>query len=157
MCCLRLGSERPLHFCVHRRTRLADYHGACFPSLEELAGSVSSALAGSVVQCDFPGQTAHISREPYGVVLAIVPWNAPLILATRACATPIIAGNTCVLKTSEFSPVSNTIIAQVFAEAGLPKGVLNVIHVDAKDSPKAGYPIDESASLIPAFLRSLSP
>lgn len=86
--------------------------------------------------CDFPGQSAQVLREPYGVVLAITPWNAPLILATRAAANPIIAGNTVVLKTSELSPLSNSIIAQVFAEAGLPKGVLNVVHVAIHDTPK---------------------
>ncbi|KAF8299299.1 ALDH-like protein [Clavulina sp. PMI_390] len=104
--------------------------------LEELAAAASQALAGQVVQCDFPGQTAQLLREPYGVVLGITPWNAPLILAARAAANPIIAGNTVVLKTSELSPVSNSIIAQVFAEAGLPKGVLNVIHASVADTPK---------------------
>lgn len=77
-----------------------------------------------------------MSREPYGVVVAITPWNAPLILATRAVVNPIMAGNTCILKTSEFSPLSNSIIAQVLTDAGLPKGVLNVVHVSAKDAPK---------------------
>lgn len=48
----------------------------------------------------------------------------------------MIAGNTVVLKTSELSPLSNSIIAEVFAEAGLPKGVLNVIHASAADTPK---------------------
>lgn len=70
------------------------------------------------------------------MVLGIAPSNAPLVLAVRAVANPIIAGNTVVLKTSEFSPVSNAIIAEAFAEAGLPKGVLNVVHVAAQDTPK---------------------
>lgn len=105
-------------------------------SLEELITAAPRALKEEIVQCNFPGQTAHVSREPYGVVLAITPWNAPLILATRAAVNPIMAGNTCVLKTSEFSPLSNSIIAQVLTEAGLPKGVLNVVHVKPSDAPK---------------------
>jgi len=102
--------------------------------LEELAAA-STALRGEIAPSP-PGQRAYILREPFGVVFAIAPWNAPYTLGFRAVANPIMAGNTCVLKTSEFSPKVHTVIAQIFIEAGLPAGVLNIIHVDPKDAPK---------------------
>lgn len=97
---------------------------------------ISIALKSEIAAPEEPGRESYITREPYGVVFSIAPWNAPFTLSARAAATPIIAGNTVVLKTSEFSPLSNMIIAQSFVEAGLPPGVLNVIHCSAENSPK---------------------
>ncbi|KZW02940.1 aldehyde dehydrogenase [Exidia glandulosa HHB12029] len=80
------------------------------------------------------GQTAYVFREPYGVVYAGAPWNGPLMLGMRSVANPIMAGNTAVLKTSELSPKMHAVIAEIFIQAGLPAGVLNVIHVEPKDA-----------------------
>lgn len=99
----------------------------------------SQALKGEILECKYPGQTAYVSRVPYGVVLGISPWNAPFVLGARAVIDAIMGGNTCVLKTSELSPLSNSIIAQMFLEAGLPKGVLNVVHVSAQEAPKVCF------------------
>src|SRR2546430_15401179 len=67
-------------------------------------------------------------RRPVGVVAAIAPWNASLILAGRGVVGPMALGNTVVLKPSEESPhTGGTVWAELFAEAGLPPGVLNVI------------------------------
>ncbi|KAJ2978461.1 hypothetical protein NUW58_g7487 [Xylaria curta] len=74
-------------------------------------------------------------REPYGVVLAIAPWNAPYILGTRSVLYPIAAGCTTVLKGSEFSPRVMHAIASVFHEAGLPKGVLNFLSTSPSNAP----------------------
>lgn len=75
-------------------------------------------------------------RCPYGVVFGAAPWNAPVVLSQRACTQPIMAGNTAILKTSELSPRTQFILAEVFEDAGLPKGVLNIVHVDPKDAPE---------------------
>jgi vanillin dehydrogenase len=109
-------------------------------SLEELGSVISTALKSEIDGPGEPGRTTYITREPFGVVFGISPWNAPFALASRAVATPIVAGNTVVLKTSEMSPLSNTIIAQLFMEAGLPPGVLNVIHCSPENAPKVGEP-----------------
>ncbi|MDE1994809.1 MAG: aldehyde dehydrogenase family protein, partial [Rhizobiaceae bacterium] len=61
------------------------------------------------------------------VCLAIAPWNAPVILATRAIAMPIACGNTVVLKASEQCPGTHRLIATALTEAGLPAGVINVV------------------------------
>ena len=67
-------------------------------------------------------------RRPVGVVGAIAPWNAALILSARSIAAPLVLGNTVVLKPSEWSPVVGGLIwGEIFAEAGLPAGVLNIV------------------------------
>jgi len=73
------------------------------------------------------GDLALISREPIGVVGAIVPWNFPVNLAIWKLAPALVAGNSVVLKPSERSPLSSIKLAELAAEAGVPKGVLNVI------------------------------
>ena len=67
-------------------------------------------------------------RQPVGVVGAIAPWNAALILSLRSITAPLVLGNTVVLKPSEWSPISGgTFWGEIFAEAGLPAGVLNIV------------------------------
>jgi benzaldehyde dehydrogenase (NAD) len=66
-------------------------------------------------------------RQPAGVVLGIAPWNAPVILAVRAIATPLACGNTVVLKGSEICPATHGLIIEALQEAGLPKGVVNFV------------------------------
>ncbi|GGM82166.1 aldehyde dehydrogenase family protein [Dactylosporangium sucinum] len=97
-------------------------------SLLEQAGALAYAPTGQVLPSDVPGTRALAVRRPVGVVAAIAPWNAALVLAGRAVAGPLALGNTVVLKPSEESPMSGgTIWAEIFAEAGLPPGALNVV------------------------------
>ena len=65
---------------------------------------------------------------PAGVVSAISPWNAPLMLATWKIAPALAFGNTCVLKPAPQTPLTAARFAELAAEAGLPDGVLNVVH-----------------------------
>jgi gamma-glutamyl-gamma-aminobutyraldehyde dehydrogenase/4-guanidinobutyraldehyde dehydrogenase/NAD-dependent aldehyde dehydrogenase len=76
--------------------------------------------------------TAHntlalITREPLGVVAAIVPWNFPMIMAAWKIGPILAAGNSLVLKPSEKSPLSALRMAELALEAGLPPGVFNVV------------------------------
>ncbi|MFD9125899.1 aldehyde dehydrogenase [Kitasatospora sp. NPDC059571] len=82
-----------------------------------------------------PDALALVTREPAGVVGAVVPWNFPLTLASWKIAPALAAGCTVVLKPSEASPLSALLMARLAAEAGLPPGVLNVV---AGDGPTAG-------------------
>ena len=70
---------------------------------------------------------ALITREPMGVVGAIVPWNFPLLMAAWKFAPILAAGNSLVLKPSEKSPLSAIKVAELAVEAGIPPGVLNVV------------------------------
>jgi 4-guanidinobutyraldehyde dehydrogenase/NAD-dependent aldehyde dehydrogenase len=68
-----------------------------------------------------------VTREPLGVIGAIVPWNFPLLMATWKIAPALACGNSVVLKPSEKSPLSAIRIAELAIEAGVPAGVLNVV------------------------------
>ena len=70
---------------------------------------------------------ATISREPVGVVAAIVPWNFPLDMAAWKCAPALITGNSVILKPAEQSPLSALFLAELAVEAGIPAGVFNVL------------------------------
>ncbi|MFT4081482.1 MAG: aldehyde dehydrogenase family protein [Nocardioides sp.] len=76
------------------------------------------------------GEIALVTREPAGVVAAVVPWNFPLTLAGWKIGPALAAGCTVVLKTAEQSPLSMQRVAQLGVEAGLPPGVLNVVSGD---------------------------
>ncbi|GAB3093273.1 aldehyde dehydrogenase [Lysobacter terrae] len=67
-------------------------------------------------------------RAPLGVVATISPWNLPLYLFTWKIAPALAAGNTVVAKPSEVTPVTATMLGQLAAEIGFPKGVLNIVH-----------------------------
>jgi len=66
-------------------------------------------------------------REPLGVVALITPWNFPMLLAVRKLSPALMAGNTVVLKPASLTPLTTLLLAEVFEEAGLPKGVLNIV------------------------------
>ena len=84
-------------------------------------------LEGRVIPIDRPGMFNFTLEEPLGVVAAIVPWNSPLMLAAWKMAPALAAGNTFVWKPSEHSSVSALEMAPLFAEAGLPAGVVNIV------------------------------
>jgi acyl-CoA reductase-like NAD-dependent aldehyde dehydrogenase len=98
------------------------------------AASLTTQIAGEVIPSDVPGLMALGMRQACGVVLGIAPWNAPLILGTRAIATPLACGNTVVLKSSEICPALHRLIGEVFVDAGFPAGVVNVISNAPQDA-----------------------
>ncbi|EGG44869.1 MULTISPECIES: aldehyde dehydrogenase family protein [Streptomyces] len=84
--------------------------------------------AGEVLPSDFPDTTQTVVRRPLGVVASFTPWNGAQILAWRAILSPLVAGNTVVVKPTELAPVSAGIqVAEILHEAGLPAGVVNVV------------------------------
>ncbi|MCD6727493.1 MAG: aldehyde dehydrogenase [Solirubrobacteraceae bacterium] len=74
-----------------------------------------------------PGDLALVTREPVGVVGAVVPWNYPLDIAVWKLAPALVTGNSVVLKPAEQSPLTALRLAELAAEAGIPAGVLNVV------------------------------
>jgi acyl-CoA reductase-like NAD-dependent aldehyde dehydrogenase len=99
------------------------------------AAAMTTQIYGEVIPSDMPGSFAMALRQPCGVVLGIAPWNAPVILGTRALAMPLACGNTVVLKASELSPAVHRLIGQVLQDAGLGDGVVNVISNAPEDAP----------------------
>jgi acyl-CoA reductase-like NAD-dependent aldehyde dehydrogenase len=109
------------------------------PGLFRQAGGLAYNPVGQVIPSDVPGTFAMGVRRPVGVVAAIAPWNAALILSARSIAAPMVAGNTVVFKPSPSSPfVGGLLWAEIFEEAGLPAGVLNVVTHDHGDGSKIG-------------------
>ncbi len=91
------------------------------------AAAMTTQISGEVIPSDVPGSLAMGVRQACGVVVGIAPWNAPIILGTRAVAMPLACGNTVILKASELCPALHRLIGQVFVDAGFPEGVVNVI------------------------------
>ena len=77
-------------------------------------------------------------RQPLGVVATISPWNLPLYLFTWKIAPALAAGNTVVAKPSEITPATATMLGQLAAEVGLPRGVLSIVH---GTGPAVGEPL----------------
>jgi len=100
------------------------------------AAAMTTQIGGEIIPSDKPGTLAMGIRQAAGVCLAIAPWNAPVILATRAIAMPIACGNTVILKASELCPGTQRLIATALTEAGLPAGVINVITNAPEDAPQ---------------------
>src|SRR4051812_28304667 len=98
------------------------------------AAAQAYGLIGEVIPSDVPGLLAMGVRQPAGVVCGIAPWNAPVILGTRAVATPLAYGNTVVLKASEECPRTHAAIASVLEDAGMPPGVVNLIVNEPADA-----------------------
>ena len=97
------------------------------PGAFRAAAAATYAPIGEVMPSDHNKFSMAI-RKPLGVVAAISPWNFPLLLSSRGIAFALAAGNTVVLKPSEETPISGGfMLADAFAEAGVPPGVLNVV------------------------------
>src|SRR5258708_5700622 len=107
------------------------------PGLLRQAAAAAYLPIGQILPSDHPGTLAMGIRKPVGVVAAIAPWNAALILSARSIAAPLALGNTVVLKPSELSPIVGGLIwGEIFSEAGLPAGVLNIVtHAPGEAGP----------------------
>jgi glyceraldehyde-3-phosphate dehydrogenase (NADP+) len=116
---------------------------AC-PTLERVAenllyiGEEGKRITGEVVQCDaFSGVPKNkigiVTKEPIGVVLAIGPFNYPEYTNMRKVAPALAAGNSVILKPSEFAPLTITQICSYFLQTDLPPGAVNVINCPGRD------------------------
>ncbi len=103
--------------------------------LREAAASTTQ-IKGEIIPSDKPGSFSMGYRQPVGVLVGMAPWNAPTILGVRCFALPIACGNTVVMKASEKCPGLHRLLGNVMADAGLPKGVLNILTHDAADAPE---------------------
>jgi succinate-semialdehyde dehydrogenase/glutarate-semialdehyde dehydrogenase len=84
-------------------------------------------IYGRTVESRTPHGRAIVSREPIGPVAGFAPWNLPVLLTARKIAAALAAGCSMIMKPSEETPGTGLMIAEIFADAGLPAGVLNVV------------------------------
>jgi aldehyde dehydrogenase (NAD+)/betaine-aldehyde dehydrogenase len=89
-------------------------------------GGMADKVEGSVIPVD-AGFLNYVNRTPIGVVGQIVPWNFPLMFTSWKLGPALAAGNTVVMKPSEITPLSSLRIAELIAEVGFPKGVVNIV------------------------------
>lgn len=88
-------------------------------AIDKIEGSVTNTAASAF---------HYILRQPLGVVACIAPWNYPLLISAWKIAPALAVGNSVVLKPAQLSPLSATLLAQLFLEAGGPAGAFNVVH-----------------------------
>ena len=87
----------------------------------------ASKLEGSTIPVSFPNQFVYTLREPMGVVGLIIPWNFPLLMAAWKLAPALAAGNTCLLKPAEETPLTALRLGELLQMAGFPPGVVNIV------------------------------
>ena len=90
-------------------------------------GGLADKIEGTVIPTDKPNMFNFTRYEPFGVVGLITPWNSPLLLVAYKLAPALAAGNTAVIKPSEFTSASTLEFMELIAEAGFPDGVVNVV------------------------------
>jgi len=90
-------------------------------------GGLSYQFGGQTIPHDLPGNLLYTRREPLGVVALITPWNFPVAIPAWKMAPALVSGNAVVIKPASQAPALTLELAKLLAEAGLPKGVLNVV------------------------------
>lgn len=97
------------------------------PEYYHYFGGLADKIEGGVLPMDKPDVFTYTRHEPLGVVLCITPWNSPLLLLTWKMAAALAAGNTVVIKPSEFTSASTLEFVRLAKEAGFPDGVINTV------------------------------
>jgi len=93
----------------------------------EYYGGLGRAARGEVLAHERTDTMAYTVHEPRGVVLAITPWNDPLLTPARKLAPALIAGNSVILKPASYTPLVAVALAEVLHDAGAPAGVVNTV------------------------------
>jgi alpha-ketoglutaric semialdehyde dehydrogenase len=96
-------------------------------------GSLARSAAGYTLNDERPGTTAGVRFEPVGIVLAITPWNDPLLTPARKVAPALFAGNSVILKPATETPLVSLHLARALTDAGLPPTVLSVVTGRGRD------------------------
>ena len=113
-----ISAGKPIRDCRGEALRVAE--------MFEYYGGWTDKLYGNVIPVP-SGHVNYTRREPFGVILQITPWNAPLNTCGWQIAPALCMGNAVVLKPSELTPLSSLVVAKLIEQAGIPKGVVNVL------------------------------
>ena len=96
-------------------------------NVAEFCAGESRRMNGETIPSELPSNFAYTLRQPHGVVAIVTPWNFPVAIPVWKLAPALVAGNTVVFKPATNTPATAVRITEIFAEAGLPAGVLNLI------------------------------
>ncbi len=91
-------------------------------------------LNGETIQSELPSNFAYTIKQPHGVVACVTPWNFPVAIPVWKIAPALVAGNTVVFKPATLTPATAVRIVEIFEEAGIPAGVLNLILGSGSDA-----------------------
>lgn len=93
----------------------------------EFCAGESRRMTGETIPSELPSNFAYTIKEPHGVVACITPWNFPVAIPAWKIAPALVAGNTVVLKPATLTPATAVRLVEIFTEAGVPPGVLNLV------------------------------
>jgi methylmalonic acid semialdehyde dehydrogenase len=96
-------------------------------NVAEFCAGEARRLNGETIQSELPANFAYTIKQPHGVVAIITPWNFPIAIPVWKIAPALVAGNTIVFKPAEATPATAVRLCEIFEEAGVPPGVLNLI------------------------------
>ena len=96
-------------------------------NVAEFCAGESRRMNGETIQSELPANFAYTIKQPLGVVACVTPWNFPVAIPVWKIAPALVAGNTVVFKPATLTPATGVRIVELFAEAGIPPGVLNLI------------------------------
>src|SRR5882672_1287159 len=96
-------------------------------NVAEFCAGESRRMNGETIMSELPANFAYTIKQPLGVVACVTPWNFPVAIPVWKIAPALVAGNAVVLKPAEQTPECAKVVVQVFEQAGLPAGVLNLI------------------------------
>lgn len=96
-------------------------------NVAEFCAGEARRLNGETIQSELPANFAYTIKQPHGVVALITPWNFPVAIPVWKLAPALVAGNAVILKPAESTPATAVRVVEIFEEAGIPKGVLNLI------------------------------
>ncbi len=116
--------------------REAEFDVADAANCFEFYAGLATKIHGETMEVPSPS-LSFVLREPIGVCAQIIPWNFPLLMAAWKLAPALAAGNTCVLKPSELTPLTALELARVFAAVAMPAGVVNIITGTGADAGEA--------------------
>jgi aldehyde dehydrogenase (NAD+) len=96
-------------------------------NVAEFVAGEARRMTGETIPSELPSNFAYTIRQPHGVVAVVTPWNFPVAIPVWKLAPALVAGNTVVFKPATNTPATAARIVEIFSEAGLPAGVLNLI------------------------------
>src|SRR5213079_3681999 len=103
-------------------------------NVAEFCAGESRLMNGETIQSELPANFDYTIKQPLGVVACVTPWNFPVAIPVWKIAPALVAGNTVVFKPASLTPATAVRIVEIFEEAGIPKGVLNLILGSGSDA-----------------------
>src|SRR5438132_2365116 len=103
-------------------------------NVAEFCAGESRRMNGETIQSELPANFAYTIKQPLGVVACVTPWNFPVAIPVWKIAPALVAGNTVVFKPATLTPATGVRIVEIFEQAGVPAGVLNLILGSGSDA-----------------------